>query len=414
MPLYHYEALDANGQQVVGSMQVAGEQALRQRLAVMGYQATLVEVSRRDLRAQRPARQAVPTADRAAARVQLPELTVSRFYYQMATLLRAGINPFEALLQMQSTARDRRLHQIVTEMAQGVQNGHALSKEMKRYPRCFFEGDLGLIEAAEVAGCLPQAFQMLADDHEQDDQVRRRLRIWEWLFHGQFLTVLLAIPLAVLLNRAISGFWTAPDMQGYVKDSAWSAVRLGLVIVLVFGGLYGGGLWFIKQARYLPGWRRRWHGWLLRLPIVAPIQRARASAVLTRALQFLHHAGLDNVRAWATAARAVPNLALAEAAVSAEPRVESTGALSAGLTECQLIGPNEISIIAAGERAGQLEGALDKVAGHYEYELKSAIGASTTKGIISIVTWSVILGLLALAIFMAGYSRGLLGLMDNM
>ena len=414
MPLYHYEALDANGRTVVGTMQVAGEDALHQRLLSMGYEATLVQLSRRELTAAPPDERVVKAPEGVAlSKLELPELTVSRFYYQMATYLRAGITSLEALSHMQAQAQEPGLRRIAAEMAVVVQAGGSLSEGMACYPRCFLDGDLGLIQAAELGGFMPQAFQMLADDHEKDHNARRKLRIWQWFFNGQMIGLILIIPFVMLINNLLGGFWDSPDIMAYVGEQLRGLVINLLLISLPLTALYVAVLWYVKRMRIMPATRRMWHRWLLRFGVTAGLQKARASAALTRTLHLLHHAGLDNVRVWETAAGVIPNLELSSQALEVTPVVRESGSLSQALMQSQLIHPNEAAAVAAGEQSGQLEQALDKVAGYYETELDSTLGSSVVKGTTSLVVWAFILGFAVLALVAGGYLRGILRFIDS-
>ena len=415
MPLFHYEALDDEGRTVVGTMDVRGEAALRDRLQSLGYTPTLVEVSRRHLReaaapAQR-ARVAAPAAE--GSRIEIPQQQVAHLYHQLAVLLHAGMTPSEALAELAPRIRDKHAQPIALELMQGARGGQALSDLMRRHPRSFPDGDVGLIAAAEEGGFLPQAFEMLSETHQVDVDTRRRLRVWTWFFHSNVLGLFLVIALAVFLKSMLAGFWDAESVADLLNRGLQPARRVLFLVTIPLIALYVGGLWAMRRARVIPSWRRRWHGFLLRTRFTASVHRLRAATALLRTLQLLFHAGVENVRSWETAASVVPNLVLRDEALRATEHVLREYRFADGLTHCSFVDQNAPATVAAGESAGDLENALGRVAAAAQAEEQRAVGAAVMGGMLSMVVWFFLIGGLAFAAVAWACGAGLTALGEN-
>ncbi|HTE18802.1 MAG TPA: type II secretion system F family protein, partial [Armatimonadota bacterium] len=310
MPLYRYEALDRTGNKVVGAMQVADEHALASRLQTMGYQPLLVETSRRPLQhAPQAATVGVgsphvtQSAPLAVSPLTASERSIARMLHQLHISFRAGMPAYQAVTTVAGQVHERPLRQALSEIALGIQQGHTLSGLMERYPRLFTRGDLGMMRAAERGGFLPEALGALAQQHEQDDNTRRRLRIWVWFFHSNVVLLFLVIALAFFFRPAMA------TMHAWVGLRA--AGQAFLTISLPGLALYFCGLACLERIRRSPKWAYRWHRFLLRLPAVGKINFLRGNAVFTRILQYLYNTGTPAPTAWETAAAAVPNLYLA-------------------------------------------------------------------------------------------------------
>jgi type II secretory pathway component PulF len=405
VPLFRYEALDPRGNKVVGAMQVPDEQALSARLHSMGYQPTTVQVAQRTLTpAGRAATRAVPQTQLAQplrsggavrrpspavsgplSRLTADERSVARLFHQLHTAFRAGMPAYQAISTVAAQVPERPLREALTEIAAGVRDGATLSSLMMRYPRIFSRGDVGTMRAAEVGGFLPEALQSLAAQHEEDDNTRRRLRIWEWFFHSNVVGLLLFLAAAAFIPAAMEHMDTA------VASGLRASGRVFLMVSLPLTLAYCGALMYFHRMRREPAFALKWHRFLLRLPVVGKIAYLRSNAVFTRSLQQLYHAGISTSEAWATAAGAVPNLFLSERLADGQALVESTGKVSLGMQQVGLHDPGDIGMVATGEVSGELDQCLHFLASRYEEDTRVALGASVVRGALTFTVWSTIL-----------------------
>jgi type II secretory pathway component PulF len=402
VPLFRYEALDQRGNKVVGAMQVPDEQALSARLHSMGYQPTTVQVAQRALTpagraVSRPVQQAqqlrsggsatrsMPPPSGPLSRLTANERSVARLFHQLHTAFRAGMPAYQAISTVAAQVPERPLREALAEIAAGVRDGATLSSLMTRYPRIFSRGDVGTMRAAEVGGFLPEALQSLAAQHEEDDNTRRRLQIWEWFFHSNVVGLFLFIAAAAFIPAAMANLDTA------VASGLRASARVFLMVSLPLTLAYCGALMYFHRMRGEPAFALKWHRFLLRLPVVGKIAYLRSNAVFTRSLQQLYHAGISTSEAWATAAGAVPNLFLSERFADGQPLVENTGKVSLGMQQVGLHDAADIGMVATGESAGDLDQALHFLASRYEEDTRVALGASVVRGALAFTVWSAIL-----------------------
>ncbi len=396
MPLYRYEALDRSGTPVVGAMQAADEGALSARLHTLGYQPVAIMVAQRPLRAA-SGLAASPNGHSGSRHSKLtaPEWACARVLHQLHLSFRAGMSAFQALSTVSGQTHDPAIRACLHEMSLGVRDGRRVSDLMEHYPGIFWSGDVGVVRAAEEGGFLPEALQLLANQHQEEEDTRRRLRVWVGFFNGNLAALFLLLPVVFAIRPAIEAF----DLRAGLPAAGRAFVLLTLPALT----LYFGGLLLFSRYRRHPAVATRWHALLLRLPALGKIQLVQAAAVFTRVLQYLYHAGISAATAWEAAASAIPNHVLRERVRSCTPVVTSTGRLSAGMQGTGLLDPADVGMVMTGETVGEVEQALVGLADHYEEKARASLSASVLRGTAACVTWSLILGGVMLVLLARGY-----------
>jgi type II secretory pathway component PulF len=99
---------------------------------------------------------------------------IEKAYFQMATLLDAGI-PIMRSLQTVAAGQRQRLKKAFAFLEEQVSQGSQLNEAMAKKRRIFAPLDITMVAAAEQSGNLPATFKMLADWYEQQVRLRRKL-----------------------------------------------------------------------------------------------------------------------------------------------------------------------------------------------------------------------------------------------
>ena len=409
MPLYRYEALDRTGNKVVGAMQASDEGALTSRLLAMGYQLLMAQVAPGAPGAAAPLTsagrpQATPKVQ-GGSHVSASERDIARMYQQLYISFRAGMPAFQALHTVSGQIANAGLRQVLYEMSLAIRDGSNLSGMMEQYPRVFRAGDVGILRAAEAGGFLPEAFESLSSRYEQEDNARRRLSIFAGFFHVSLFALFLFVPLAWGLKFAIP----ALDIKAAIVPMG----RAFLFFTLPCCAAYGGFLFALSRIRRSPDKAYTWHKFIMKVPILGRINHLRSTAVFTRSLQWLYHAGVLPSLAWETAAQAVPNVYLSALFMLGKPYVESTNRLSVGMQQVGLLDLNDVGMVATGESTGEIPQALRYLADRYEEEVRTAMTAGVTRMAISFVAWSLLLTPIAIAFLYYCYGNAALQLLGE-
>ncbi len=174
---------------------------------------------------------------------------------------------------------------------------------------------------------------------------------------GVFQNLHQTLPLATRVLIAVSAF---------LRSWGWAILVLLVVAVVA-----------ARVALRSEAMRHRWHGWLLRLPLVGRLTRAANTARATRTLALLAGSAVPLLDALGIAAQVVPNLPMREALKRAAFKVREGSAFSRALGESGLFPPVALRLIASGERSGELPRMLEEAAQQQQRELDRWLTALT-------------------------------------
>jgi general secretion pathway protein F len=152
--------------------------------------------------------------------------------------------------------------------------------------------------------------------------------------------------------------------------------------------------WILRQE----GPQRRFHRFLLRLPIVSRLTRGVNTARFTRTLSILAGSGVPILEALKISAEVVENVPMREAVTEATVRVREGASISKSLAASKLFPPMMIHLVSSGEAGGRLEEMLARAAAGQEREVDGLI--ATLLGILQPLL-IVIMGAIVLTIVLA-------------
>jgi type II secretory pathway component PulF len=113
----------------------------------------------------------------------------------------------------------------------------------------------------------------------------------------------------------------------------------------------------------------------LRMPAFGPLMKAVGISRSFHVLGVMLNAGLNVLEALSLAAQVSTNHEYVKLWNRAREDVENGGDISASLMDCPLIPAAETAMISLGERSGSLPMVLEKITGHHEKKVDSAIKA---------------------------------------
>ena len=124
--------------------------------------------------------------------------------------------------------------------------------------------------------------------------------------------------------------------------------------------------------------RYYWDTMKLRFPVLGPIFRKVAVARFARTLATMLKSGVSILDSIENVAKTSGNVVIEKALLDIRDDVARGDLLSDTLRKTGVFPPMVIEMVAAGERTGNLDNMLEKVAEFYEAEVDSAVAALTT------------------------------------
>ena len=121
--------------------------------------------------------------------------------------------------------------------------------------------------------------------------------------------------------------------------------------------------------------RRRWHRFLLTLPLIGKVVRGGNTARFARTLSTLTASTVPVLEALRISSEVVTNLPMKAAVEDAAVRVREGAPIGRSLGASRLFPPMMIHLISSGETSGELDTMLERAAIHQERELDSILQA---------------------------------------
>jgi general secretion pathway protein F len=368
---FEYSALEATGRETRGVIEADTERHARSLLRERGLAPLAVESIR-------------SAAEQSGRRERFSRPGLSRkglalVTRQFATLVRAGLTIEECLNVLIEQTESAGARTLFAAVRARVLEGQSLSHSLAAFPGAFPQIYRAMIEAGEQSGRLGDVLERLADYTENRESLRDKVMIA--FIYPALVTVVAFAVVGLLLvyvvpqvTRVFANLGqTLPlvtriliAMSDFVRASGafWLA---GLVIAFVAGRLL-----LRDEAR-----RRRWHGWLLRLPLAGRLIRGVNAARFADTLGLLTASGVPLLASLQSAAAVVTNLPMRAAVEEAVRRVREGEALAPALGAAKLFPPLVIHLIASGEATGRLDTMLARAAEAQSRELENWIRGLT-------------------------------------
>ncbi|HTX24935.1 MAG TPA: type II secretion system inner membrane protein GspF [Steroidobacteraceae bacterium] len=369
MGAFEYTALDNGGRERKGILEGDTARHVRQLLRERQLlPVSVTEVAQKEAASQKRGFSLV-------RRVSAADLAlVTR---QLATLVRAGLPLEESLLAVSQQTEKPRVQSIVLGVRSKVMEGHTLATGFADFPRVFPEIYRATVSAGEQSGHLDNVLERLADYTESREEMRQKV----------LGAMLYPIVLSVMCFAIVSGLLTyvVPKVVAVFqsKDAQLPLITRVLIGVSDFFRDYGFAILIavvvvaVIFTRWLrkPAARRRFHGLLLRLPLVGKLTRGFNTARFTRTLSILTASAVPVLEALRIASEVVTSLPMRDAIVETSQRVREGAPIGRSLAASRLFPPMTVHLISSGEASGELENMLDRAAASQERELDGLLTA---------------------------------------
>ncbi|HEX4796577.1 MAG TPA: type II secretion system F family protein, partial [Humisphaera sp.] len=292
---------------------------------------------------------------------------------ELSTLLAVGMPLTEALETCGAQHRGR-FHASILLLRDQVASGASLAGAMQKQPRVFDELCINIAEVGEDAGTLDTSLERLADFRERSEQLRGRVATA--LIYPAIVTTtavlcsifLMTFVVPRILEPLIEQGLPLPFPTRVVKGISDFLVAWWWLILSIAAGAVAAVTALMRSLEM----RRRWHGLLLRLPLLGDLIRKQATVHIAIVMATLLRSGIVLVRALQIAQRTTSNLVLREALHRCEATVAAGGDIAEAMRKTDAFGPLVVQVFALGAQSGRLEDMLDRLAESYERQVSTA------------------------------------------
>jgi len=371
MGAFQYIAVDATGTQRKGVIEGDTPKQVRQLLR----EQSLLPLNVEEIHQQEARQQRDKSLFSRSGNLNAHDLAmVTR---QLATLIHSALPLDEALLAVSEQTEHPHIKRILLGVRAKVLEGHPLAMGLGDFPHSFPEIFRATVAAGEQSGHLDTVLERLADYTEAREQLRSRTinamlyPVLLFVVCSSIVMLLLTyvVPKIVkqfdnakaelpLLTRALIGF------SDFMRH--WGIL---LLIALI------AGIALFRRALRNPDNRKRFHAFLLRLPLIGRVVRGTNTARFARTLATLTSSSVPVLDALRISGEVVTNLPMRSAIETATTRVREGSPIGRSLGATRAFPPMMIHLISSGESSGELEAMLDRAALNQERELDSVLSA---------------------------------------
>lgn len=375
MPVFSYKGVSEAGKAIRGFVDAENDRSARAKLRRDGVFLTDLSVTTGSeaRRSDAPARRFSFDMLR---RVGGTDLAIAT--RQLATLIGAGIPLVEALGALTEQVESPRLKGAISQIRERVNEGASLADALSM-TSLFGDLYVSMVRAGEAGGALEQVLERLADYLESEVRTRNKvvsIMIYPAIMFAVAIGVVVVLVTVVLpqitqlldsLNRPLPIYTVAIiGLSNLLRDYWWVLGLFAAVAVVAFRAT-------VRTERG----RTAVDGVKLRLPVFGKVVRQLALARFTRTLSTLLAGGIPIVRALDISKHVANNTVLGGAVDKAREAITEGASIAAPLRRSGYFPPLVTHMVEVGERSGELEAMLAKVADTYDEQVENSVSRMT-------------------------------------
>lgn len=375
MPVFAYRGLAASGRPVNGVIDAESPRGARLRLRELGLFPTEL-VAEETLTAAPPALRGWRLSF--GRRIKAPELAL--LTRQLSALLGAGVQLVDSLGTLAGQTKNPVAKRTLSQVRESVREGASLADALAAHPHVFSDLYVGMVRAGEAAGALEPVLNRLAEYSERQSEFVSKVR--GALTYPIIMMCVGALIMGFLVTYVVPQVTTIFDQQHAVLPLMTRIlIKLSNFLIdywiLLLLGLIGAVAGIVTGLSTKRG-RRFYDTLVLRLPFLGPTLIRIICARFARTLATLLNSGVQLLPALSAVKRVVTNGLLADAIEESRDNIRQGHGMGQTLARSGLFPPLLIEMIKVGERSGELEQMLERVADNYEREVEGSLRQITT------------------------------------
>ncbi len=303
------------------------------------------------------------------------------FSRQFSVMINAGVAIVRCLGVLSEQCSNPKLKKALVGISGEVQQGNNLSESMAKYPECFDQLYVSMVEAGEAGGVLDEVLnrlsQLLEDMARLQNQIKSAMA---YPVAVGCLAVLAFLGMTLFLIPVFAKIFQdlgteLPALTQFMLDLS-GFLRSSLVVIPIFGFIGAGFLY--KKYYASPVGRLQIDGMMLKIPLFGPLNEKVAVARFCRVFGTLTRSGVPIIQALEIVCNTIPNKVISNSVADAMDEIQQGGMMSLALQRGKVFPSLAIQMISIGEETGELDSMMMKVADFYEDEVEQTVKALTS------------------------------------
>lgn len=363
MANYSYEAIEANGREVKGTVVAETPESAKSILKNQGL--TVTSVKEQGL---------MDKEIKIGFKKKITPRELAVFCNQFVSMSRAGVTILECLNLLRDQTENPRLAQAIKEVQINVEKGETLASGLESQPDVFPSLMVTTIAAGEASGSLELSLSRMADQFEKSAKTQALVK--KAMIYPALVAIVAVVVVIVMLVTVIPSYMDMfADMgtelpkitQMVVAASDFIVQRWYILLPIIIAIVVGIRTYFKTDSGILV-----WSTVQLKIPAVRNLVVKSACSSLSRTLSTLTAAGVGLTDAVGIVSDTMTNVLFRDALLFARDEVMKGVPLSEPLEDSGLFPPMMYHMYKIGEEAGNTEDMLTKLADYYDEEVEMA------------------------------------------
>ena len=302
------------------------------------------------------------------------------FARQMATMTGAGITILNAIETMVEQVDHPAFKRILQDLYDSVNTGASLSEAMNKHVAVFSAYFVNMVRAGETSGKLDEVLDRVALYMEKTNAMQKKISsamVYPAVVSGMAvaITLLLILKVIPVFADMFSGFGASlPGPTQFLINLSNLMRQSFLMIVIVVAALLIIARWYINTQKG----RVIIDGLKLRMPVFGTLLKKVAISKFTRTLSTLVRSGVPILSALEIVAKTSGNVVVENTVIKVRDSVREGESIAKPMKRSGIFPPLVTRMVAVGEKSGELETMLSKIADFYDEQVDAAVSGLTS------------------------------------
>jgi len=325
------------------------------------------------------------------------------FARQLATMVDAGIPILQGLNALQDQVGNLMFKKTLSTVEADIQHGSSLSAAFAKHPQIFDTLFVNMVKVGETGGVLSAVLDRISSYMEKTLKLQRKVK--SALIYPAVVVSMAIIITVVLLVKVV------PTFAGIYDSFDRELPAMTQLLISISDALKHNLLWFIGGVIALVFAMKQWHKTekggmildraILRLPVFGELLRKVAISRFSRTLATLIQSGVPILESLDIVGKTIGNRVLAKVIEEVKDNVREGESLEAPLVKSGVFPPMVTRMIAIGEKSGQMEKMLLKIAEFYDDQVDAAVdGLTSIIEPLIIGVLGIVIGFIVIALFL--------------
>ncbi len=311
-------------------------------------------------------------------KVPLDELVI--FTRQMATLTAAGITIVTSLDTLSEQAQSPAFKKAIVDAKDSVNTGSSLSEAMEKHRTIFSDFFINMVKAGESGGMLDEVLERVATYLEKTNNLQRKIKsamVYPTAVTGMAvgISALMILKVIPVFKDIFSGFGAAlPGPTQFLINVSDAALKYFGVFVVVGIAIFAVVKWYISTEK------GKWKldALKLKLPVFGPLQKKVAISKFARTLSTLVRSGVPILEALEIVSKTAGNVVVEDTITKVRDNVKEGESISEPMERSGIFPPLVTRMISVGEKTGELEKMLSKIADFFDEQVDVMVDSLTS------------------------------------